>query len=251
VDLNCQIDKFENRRELKKHIAKVLKNLDGQFEYNIFMHHINDYDEDNTFKPGDKLRKSKMESILKNGFTISRYASIFGTMILLGVSKKISADDIINYKYYHNDRTACCIFALPKYVNVEGKKVEFSSFNGVSSYEQPKELFDEYDRQNLNKIIRHHIKSCVFDAIKGFGELPLCYNLGMIYEDKNGKFYYINPHTHLSEKNNEELKAYNADIEKQILNAYEKFGTKNKAELIVKAYAEEEKYRDDDYLNFD
>ena len=26
---------------------------------------------------------------------------------------------------------------------------------------------------------------------------------------------------------------------------------KNKAELIVKAYAEEETYRDDDYLNFD
>ena len=47
------------------------------------------------------------------------------------------------------------------------------------------------------------------------------------------------------------MKAYNADIEKQILNAYGKYGTKNKAELIVKAYAEEETYRDDDYLNFD
>ena len=63
----------------------------------------------------------------------------------------------------------------------------------------------------------HHFKSCLFDAIKAYEELPVCYNVGiLLYDEKSEEYTFYDPQTHLIGLSEEEKSQHNAAIEKKV-----------------------------------
>lgn len=241
MNKNCECIKFKNINALKKHLNKILGNLNRLTEFNVMIHQMNNRECHGFAGANEEIRIAKLASVLKYGFNLDKYGSIFGTMKLLGT--EVSADDILNYNYY-KDKKVFCLFALPKQISIKGHAVEFSSFKGCCSYARQPELVEEYVKLMHGTPDRHHMKNCLFDVIKGYNSLPPQYFLGIVYEDENDCFYYIDPHTHLREFSADAFKTYNKTVEESALKAFKEFDTTSLKTLIVKACIKEEKARD-------
>lgn len=201
------------------------------------MHQIND---DKSFGISNKIK-----SILKNGFSISNYSTLCGTARLLGSSKVINAENILDYRYYENHSDILiCIIAIPKFIEFNGKKIEYSSFEGESNHDISHNLRKAYG--DIVKYIpdAHHRKCSLFDAVKGFEELPKSYFLGILnlnYE--NDTFEFINPKSHLIFKSEEENQLHKYKIVEKLVAIYDKYQTSDMAKVIVKSYKDEENVR--------
>ena len=166
-----------------------------------------------------------MSDIFKHGFDVNGYPTVFGTMSLLGSSNNHkSASNIVNYNYYSNQKNKIiCLLAIPKYVIVDEKTIEFSSFNGTSSKMPDKDLDTLYKKHGYSPDL-HDYKCCLLDLIKSRLNLPRCYTLGAIEIDhQSGQYIYYNNDTHLSYQNNDFKTQLNQDIEKKTLSLFKKY----------------------------
>ena len=235
--------KFKNENDLCNHLQNLINKLNEKSEFNVFLHQINE----GGYKSFGVVNgiNLKIESILKHGFFISKYSTLCGTARLLGSSKEIKTDNILDYRYYNNySDISICIIAIPKYVEFNGKKLEYSSFEGKSNHDLDDKLRDAYAKFNISIPDAQHRKCSLFDAVKGYKELPKCYFLGVVNMNyQTDDFEFINPKTHLIFKEDEEIKSHDKEIIDKIASLFDKHQTKDMSEVIVKAYKEEELIR--------
>ncbi len=241
--------KLNNEIELQDYLKTQISKVNKMAECNILIHQINNFDDFNN-QNHKEVEMRKMHSIIKSGLRVSQYASIFGTMKLLGSSKDNIANKIVNYKFYNNQSFVNCLFAIPKFIKIGEKSYEYSSFNGKSSADIPTELEAEYRKHGGLPMLRH-AKCCLLDVIKGFDELPNYYLLGTIYKEKDNSFYYINPQTHLSELPKESYAKFCQKIDEKLQAVFKSSQTNDIKQIIVKSYLNEEAMRDQEFLDFD
>lgn len=229
--------KFDAKDKLERYLTGIVLRLNEDGEYNLMAHEV---------KYSCALRnKSKIENlelvmshIFKEGFDVNGYPTVFGTIALMGSSMIGDVvSKMVNYDYYRSQKDKIiCFFAIPKYITICGRKVEFSSFNGTSARLPDQELVIAYKNQGLMPEF-HNFKCCLLDAIKGHANLPKCYNLGAIEIDtENGKYTYYNSGTHLSYQD-ENFKLHHARaIEEKAVSLFKKYGTTDLKKVIIGEY---------------
>lgn len=244
----CKLVKFDNKEELENYFQKLFQDINQLGVFNIYVHQVNDFHECDTRHLSKRtLIKRRVAAIIKNGLLLDAYSTLTGTTQLVCNTQNIKLDKLFEYNYYNcATYKALCIYALPKFISIDGKMVEFSSYKGLTSYDFPKELMEEYKRQT-SVPVRHHLKCSLFDAIKGYGSMPKHYSLGVLqFEDEKVSFIKTSPHLYEMDEAMQQL--HNRTMERKVKNLYEKFGTDKTEEVIVKAYMEEEKWRDEQAL---
>ena len=100
--------KLNNEIELQDYLKTQISKVNKMAECNILIHQINNFDDFNN-QNHKEVEMRKMHSIIKSGLRVSQYASIFGTMKLLGSSKDNIANKIVNYKFYNNQSFVNCL----------------------------------------------------------------------------------------------------------------------------------------------
>ena len=230
---------FSSVDEYRNYLQDFLNNLTKTGDYNIYIHQVCSH---KTFL-FDTIEE-KIKGIKKYGLTID-YPTICGTAAFMGNTQDIDVDKIINYSFSNKEtQFSSFIFALPKYVKVDGKNVEYSSIDGKAcsySYnEQPDKLMQKYKSCCTFMPKMPTIKFCLFDTIN-YSEIPNCFNLGLQTIDSNGNIAFEFNTNHISCLNKTEKQIIFDKIEQDVEYVYKKYGTKNLIDLIVKAYLEYEK----------
>lgn len=235
-----------NLRDAEKYLNEVLKKLRADQEYNILAHQISSYYIN--YKT-DTLYEEEINSMLKRGLYISKYSSMFGTLSLLGEINSNTVNKILNYSYYSNTpKKAILIVAMPKYVNINGKKIEFSSYKGLSAKDKAEPIVAEYKKVGFVPEM-HHFKSCLFDAIKGYSEMPTYFNVGaIIIDEKNNTCTIYDAQTHLSCFNQESRQKLNEAIENKVNEMFSNLNAKSIEEAMAKAYMKEHAWREEELL---
>lgn len=208
------MERFNDRNEYVKYLKNKFKNLDE--EYNVFTHIITVFSHDYFYMKDatylDILDK-KTFGILDSGLSLCshptfRYSSMNATSVFLGNSKDLDVNKIIDYTYDQRHVTVrrVIVLAVPKYINIEGKKVEFSSYKGAANFqscstpELKNEIEQGYIRNNLYEYSRgtHHTKFSLLDCtLSGF--IPKEYIIGCQQVDLNkGEYSFLDNETHVS-----------------------------------------------------
>jgi len=241
---NVETKTFDNKEEIKNFLMSLFSKIHASQEYNIYLHQINDYYDDVQNLNGASVVKHRAESIIRNGFSISRYSALSGTAKLVGDTQGLNINNVLDYEYYKKlDCVATCVIAIPKYIDIDGDKVEYSSYQGKDSWHFPEQLTKEYEKVSKYKPELHHYKCCLFDAIKQHNDLPMCYMLGVlqIENDKN-KYSFIQAASHLSNLGPAEVKEHNDYVGGLVRRLYEKYKTKENEKIIVNSYLEIQPY---------
>jgi len=243
---NYKTSIFKSENEVKEFLTNLFHEVNNQQEYNIYLHQINDYYDDVRNLYGEKAIKSRISRILKSDFSISSYSALSGTAMLIGSTKNLDVNKLLNYEYYKNlDCVAVCVIAIPKDIKVNDEIIEYSSFEGKDSWHFPEELTKEYLKHRLTKPELHHYKCCMFDAIKRYKELPQCYMLGVLQTEKvKNKYSFIRSYDHLSRCDEEKVKKHDKLIENYIVDLYDKYNTKDLKKIIVSSYIDAQNYYD-------
>jgi len=225
---------FNNDIQLKTYLACEMSKLDNICPSNIFVHHVRDYAKNPYDTHGEQPITSKINSILKYGFKVSEYSSIGGTMMNLFESNNIDIDKILNYKFYTNqDLTTKILFAIPKYIKVKDKDLEFCSHNGKTNVSEMTDLIQKYKEKTGEIPCYKHFKFCILDAIKKHYYLPQEYILGFLLAFNNKDCYeFINPHTHLMYGGKESFDKHQKQVEEKVIDLYFKHG-KNVDDIII------------------
>lgn len=234
---------FENINDYEDFLTEKLSQIAEDREYNIFMHcvtgHTSYFVERN--KSIDEDIKMKVAGIMKRGLNLDgaqdygNYGSINGTAKFFGNSLDVDASDIVNYDYFsRTSRVNSIIIAIPKFIDVYGEQVEFSSYNGSMKHAS------------------QHVKDCLFDLIKGC-YLPTEFILAHQIIDKEIGCATIN-------LNEEHLSLLDEDKKKILLNKLSKkceekldycrnrYGI-NTYEDVFKCMTDEHMTAIDDFLN--
>ena len=236
--------RFENEKSLEMYLSVLMSKLDKDDEYNIFLHQINECGYKG-FKISDVV-ECKIQSIINNKLKISHYSSLSGTTRLIGTSKDIDIENLLDYNYYNfHDRVAVCVIAIPKFISFHGEQLEFSSYNGKTNHDLDDELVLAYKAENSNSLPdAHHRKCSLFDAIKTYHELPKCYMAGVMSINRGTDSYeFINPNSHLVYKSEEQIKTHKQQMAEEVDKLFEKYQTSTPATAIVRAYKDEDELR--------
>lgn len=235
---------FDTREDIKKYLVEILRELNKRGEFNIFVHQINNFRD---FWVSDGDIQQKIDGIFRNGLRIGDYSSLFGTTNLACVSSSLDADLILDYDYHHEQTFPTCVIAIPKYIFVDGEKVEYSTYKSNSKGVR-EEIRQAFEQKNIN-VDGHHLKRSIFDAIKGYRNLPHHYVVGIVRKEEKG-YSFVENLGQLKNANDEQYQNYQNVIAEKIKQAYQEYNSKNPIDLIVKSYQKEQKWRDaqlDDY----
>ena len=177
---------FKNKSQYGLYLRNTLSQQLKPDSFNIFLHCVtNAYP--HTFKsiPEKDDVLYKISEILKIGLDLDGnrdrcpYGSINGTAKFMGEAQSVSIEDIINYNFLCSSRFVnTIILAIPKYIQLNNRRTEFSSFNGK---------MDDFSPFK---------KSCLLDISKG-RYLPPAFTLGyQLIDRKNNtvKFWQNNKH---------------------------------------------------------
>lgn len=241
----CERLQFNNDTQLKTYLACEFSKIDNMCPSKVFIHQIRDYSRSERYLNGSRLIFSKINSILSQGFQVSPYASICGTMKCIGESHNMDIDNIINYSYYQGaELNAKIIFAIPQKVKVKDKELEFCSYDGETDVMKIDKLIDVYRKRTGGKPSNHHFKYCVLDAIKSYHNLPTGYILGFLLKQPGKEGYeFLNPHTHLMYGGQQAYDQHQKDVENKMINLYEKHG-ENLDDILIGEYKIENEYLD-------
>lgn len=181
--------KFNNIERYEEYLKEMFPSLAQDREYNIFIHCVTN--NTNYFierpKTIDEDVKRKIEGIMEHGLNLDgaqdygNYGSINGTAKFFGNSKKVDVGKIINYDFFsRTSKVNSILIAIPKYINVYGELVEFSSYKGVMKHSS------------------QHIKDCLFDLVKEHF-LPVEFILGhQMINNKTGEVTFNLNDNHIS-----------------------------------------------------
>lgn len=159
---------FDSKQEYALFLAEKFQEISKVQEFNIFCHCVTDYTRYFIFpvEDADKDLQMKIENILRVGLNLDgtqnygRYGSINGCARFFGEANAVDVTNIVNYDYFSRGKTKdTIIIAIPKFININGKYLEFSSLNGTMEHKS------------------QHDKDCVFDLVKG-SFLPVEFILG-------------------------------------------------------------------------
>lgn len=231
--------KFETRKEMKDHLVGILRDLNKKGEFNILVHQINNYA--SFWFRGKNITEQKINGIFDYGLELKEYSSIFGTTNLACVSSSLDADAILDYNYYKNSHFPICVIAIPKFIDVDGEKTEFSTYKSHTQQAQA-EIRNAFVSEGIN-VDRHHMKLNLLDVIKGYNALPTGYVVGVAIEQGQGYTFIENPF-HLRAATKQEYQAYQDSVANKIKNAYDEYGTKDPAQLMIKSYQKEQNGRE-------
>lgn len=237
---------FKNRDEIKAYLMKQMEELNQKGEFNIFVHQINNYK--NYLDLGENILQRKIDGIMSDGLRLGEYSSIFGTTNLVASSFDQNVDPVLNYDYHRNSKFPVLVIAIPKHVDVDGKKIEYSSYK--NNTEGAREEIKNEFRSNGIYESNHNVKSCLFDVLKGYSNLPKHYILG-IFTQTDNEYSYIENKEHLKNLSNVDFQKYKDCIANKIKNKYAEFSTDEPLTLMVKSYQKEQKWRDEQLLDYD
>lgn len=238
--------KFENREELNKFLVNQLQQLNQKGEFIIFVHQINGYR--SYWESEGDIIKQKVDGILKYGLRLSDYSSILGTTNIACSSSDLDPNPIVEYDYHHQSSFPTCVIAIPRYIEVDGKQVEFSTYKYGS--ENVRGEIRNYFNNNGIAIDGHHLKSSLFDVIKEYNQLPIHYVLGVLVKREQG-FVFIENSEHLKNTNADQFQAYQTSVASKIKKAYSEYGTEDMHQLIFKSYQKEQKWREAQLADYD
>lgn len=237
---------FKNREEIKIYLLEQMNELNRKGEFNIFVHQINNYK--NYLDSGKDVLQKKICGIVDDGLRLGKYSSIFGTTNLVASSLERNVDPVIDYNYYRNSDFPILVVAIPKYIDVDGKKVEFSSYK--NNTEGAREEIKNEFRTNGIYESNHNIKSCLFDVLKGYNNLPKHYILGVLI--KNGNEYsFVENNEHLKNLSDADFAKYKDCVANKIKTKYDEFSTEEPLTLMIKSFRTEQKWRDEQLLDYD
>lgn len=148
--------------------------------------------------------------------------------MFLGSTKTAEADEIINYVYDQSPLRSrnVVIFAVPKYLSIDGKKVEFSSYKGICNINKfarihhPVVVEEILSYKNNREIYRdiHHTKYSLLDCILE-DRIPKEFILGIQHINHDQKKYnFIENSTHVFEMNKERRENYNNFLANKVKN---------------------------------
>lgn len=234
---------FTNIVDYKNFLGGNLTQIAEDMEYNIFMHCVtgNTNYFPNKYATVDEEIKKKVEGIMRHGLNLDgaqdygNYGSINGTAKFFGNSKEVNPLEIVNYDYFSYMNTVnSIIIAIPKYININGEQVEFSSYKGSMKH------------------AAQHIKDCLFDLIKGC-YLPVEFIWAhQIIDNKNGSAVINLNERHLSLLSDADKFALLDKLSKKSEGVLDycrnKYGI-NSFEEIFKCMTDEHMTAIDDYLN--
>ena len=159
-----------------------------------------------------------------------------------------NVDPVIDYNYYRNSDFPILVVAIPKYIDVDGKKVEFSSYKNNTEGAR-EEIKNEFRENNIFES-NHNIKSCLFDVLKGYNNLPKHYILGVLI--KNGNEYsFVENNEHLKNLSDADFAKYKDCVANKIKTKYDEFSTEEPLTLMIKSFRTEQKWRDEQLLDYD
>ena len=143
---------------------------------------------------GKNVINKRLESIIRSGLEVERYGSIYSTTRLITNTKEQDVEKILKYAMYDSDPKVVCLFAVPKYMYVDGRCVEFSSCDGADYKLNNSNLVAAY-KNNLPP--PDHFKCCLLDAVKTKSSLSTK-TLLAAYEinSKTGEVLLYLPRTH-------------------------------------------------------
>ena len=217
--------KFETINDYKKFLENKVENISKIREYDFRCHYIDVFGGDNKKYGGEtypEVSKAKAESIIKNGLYLCNssisdipYTSINGTSAFLTESENFNAQNIIDYKYTspsQNDRMVV-IFAIPKYVNYKGNKIEFSCYKNVralddKNFEKVPEIKEAYKGLKDIRFANFGLLDCILGTT-----FPKEYILGahFISPQTNSAYFIENPN-HLSNLPKEQFDEFKNDV---------------------------------------
>ena len=164
---------FKNKSQYGLYLRNTMSQQLKPDSFNIFVHCVTSA-YPHTFQ---KIKEKddvlyKVGEILRTGLDLDGnkercpYGSINGIAKFVGEAQTVKLEDIIDYSFLCNSRFVnTIILAIPKYIQLNGSKQEFSSFNGK---------MDSYSPFN---------KSCLLDISKG-RYLPTAFTLGYQLVDR-------------------------------------------------------------------
>ena len=237
---------FKNREEIKIYLLEQMNELNRKGEFNIFVHQINNYK--NYLDSGEDVLQKKICGIIDDGLRLGKYSSIFGTTNLVASSLERNVDPVIDYNYYRNSDFPILVVAIPKYIDVDGKKVEFSSYKNNTEGAR-EEIKNEFRENNIFES-NHNIKACLFDVLKGYGNLPQYYILGVLSKGENN-YSYVENNEHLKNLSDADFAKYKDCVANKIKTKYDEFSTKEPLALMIKSFRTEQKWRDEQLLDYD
>lgn len=237
---------FKNREEAEKFLVGLLRDLNKKDEFNIYVHQI--WRHSTWWDRGEGVVERRVEGIMSSGLDGGDYCSIFGTTKFACSSKDLDANPILNYDYHHDSTLPTCIISIPKYVEIDGKKVEYSSYKSNTD-EALKEVQDAY-RERWHVVDGHHQKSNLFDVVKGMQNIPKYYTLGIIQKDGEG-YSFINSPENLRFATQEEYKNYQQKVAGIVKSAYERYSTQDPLTLMIESCKKEITYLEDKMLEYD
>ena len=234
---------FDTIEEHEDYLDEIFPYIAQDMEYNIFIHCVTSRSKYflGEIKSVEDDVKNKVESIMRCGLNLDgtqgygSYGSINGTAKFYGNSKEVDSSDIIDYDYFSMSKQVnSIIIAIPKYIEINGEMVEFSSYNGIMKHSS------------------QHVKDCLFDVVKG-SFLPIEFVFAHQMVDKeNGKVVLNLNEKHLSNLSEDEkeqlLKRLSDKCLRAIERCKEKYGTDDMEELFEHK-TEEHMIAIDDYLN--
>ena len=240
---------FGNTEQLCNFLHKILTRLEEHDCFNILAHQIGDHNlKDCSVSGGKNVIQERLKSIIKSGLDTERYGSIYSTTRLITNTDEQDVEKILKYAMYDSNPKVVCLFAVPKYMYVDGRMVEFSSCDGVDHKLDNTNLVRAY---NNNLPPPDHFKCCLLDAIKTTKSLSTK-TLLAAYEinSKTGEISLYLPCTHFVYDENETAMYYNQQ-EQKLRELFYNAKTTDIYEAIAYAYSLEAKwwqgFWDEDY----
>ncbi len=233
---------FNSKDEYSQFLTQLMTNIASKGDFNIFMHQVCSH---RTFMCDTK--EDKIEGIKTYGLKVYPYPTLAGTAWFMGNANKIIIDKIVNYQFTeHAHVNQAFIFALPKYIYVDGEKVEYSSLDGegvnLLNKNLTNRLVEAYKKRYEFLPMPPYTKLCLCDVLD-YIHIPNIFCLGMQTVGENEFSFEINTQ-HFCFTNEVTKAKILLKLEKDTKKAYNKFGTKYLPDLIVEAFIDYEKNRD-------
>ena len=231
---------FGNTEQLSVFLRKILNKLESFDCFNILAHQIGDHNlADCNVARGKNVIEGRLEGILKSGLDVERYGSIYSTTKLVTNTDEQDVERIVNYSMYDSCPRVVCLCAIPKYMYVDGRMIEFSSCDGTDH---------KFNNANLIKAYKKdvpppdHFKCCLLDAVKTPKALsPKTLIAAFKINNNTNDISLCLPCTHFIYDENDITIYYN-EQEQRLIELFRNAKTTNVYDAIAYAYSVESKW---------
>lgn len=239
---------FKDRKDYKDFLKNTLENL-GE-EYNVHLHIISLFGHDFRWRNCSPIEMldQKTFGILNEGLRLDlhpvyRYSAMRGTTCYYGTNYKIDLNEVLDYVYDRaNDPIKrVVIFAIPKYIEIDGQKVEYSSYKGACTPsrctpEVKEDLENAYKTINHNINGNHHTKFSLFDCtLSEHMVIPKEYILGVQqYDTEKDEYSFLINENHVSLMEPETRMEFDDAKAEKILSLGYDPETDNRLDIFVK-----------------